>query len=100
MKLSEITTVDVATYLKLYIDDLTAFEIKELELILSAAKNIVKKTIANTDEEADKKEELSVAVLILCQDMYDNRTRYTLASEATPNKTLENILSLNDFNLL
>lgn len=100
MILSEVTVRDVASYLKLFATDLTSDEERELRAILSAAKQIVINTIGRTEEECDKFEELSIAVLILCQDMYDNRTRYTKASEASPNKTLEAILSLHDCNLL
>ena len=50
------------------------------------------------DAYIDAHEEITIAVLVLIGDMYDNRTRYV--DKANLNRTVETILSLHDHNLL
>ena len=64
----------------------------------AAALDHVLSTYGMTPEYADEHESIAVAVLILARDMYDNRTAD--ASGASPNRTLEAILSAHDFNLV
>lgn len=99
MKISDIDLDTLKTYLKI---TYTMTEDEEAELLgfLAAAKEIVKNHTGNTAEECDAYEELTVAVLMLTADMFDNRTAFRSASEATPNDTLLNIMSLHDHNFL
>lgn len=100
MKMSEVNLLTTAEYLKIDPLDLTKPEKIELDAIIKAAKNYVSEYIGKSLEECEKHEELAIATLILCQDMYDNRTRYVSSAAAMPSKTLETLLSLHDFNLL
>ena len=68
MRISDITTAKVADYLRLDFED---YDI--LEPVMAAAKAYIKDETALSDEELDEHEDLAVAYLVLCQDMYDNR---------------------------
>lgn len=100
MKLSELMPTHVAGYLRIFPEDMRPEDHDELDAMLEAAKAIIRETTGNDAEACDTHPEFTIAALILCEDMYDNRTRYTKASEAAPNKTLEAILGLHDMNLI
>lgn len=70
MRISNVSAADVAEYLRL--DDDAYDEL--LEPIMDAAKAYIKDETALSDEELDEHEDLAIAYLVLCQDMYDNRT--------------------------
>ena len=99
MIISHISVRNVALYLKLIPEDLTDEENHELEGFLEAAKSYVYSYTVLTPEVADTKKELSVAVFLLCQDFYDNRSLYTPSSQS-PSKVLETILSMHSVNYL
>ena len=93
MTISGITVDDVATYLRL--DDA---EDPQLAEVLEAAKQYVLSFTGQTAEALDAFPDVAVAVLVLCQDMYDNRTMY--AEKTYVNRVVDTILSMYRVNFL
>lgn len=100
MKMSELNVKDVAQYLKLFPEDLKKEDWDEIRAMLDAARAIVRQTTGLDAAQCDEHPDLTVAALILTQDMFDHRSRYQKATEAAPNRTLEAILGLHDHNLI
>ena len=95
-KVSEITYQDVAEYLRL--DELTQDEINTLNTLITVSKTYIKQYTGRTDEEIDTFSDLVIVMLILCQDMWDNRALYV--DKSNLNHVVESILSLHAVNLL
>ena len=95
-KVSEISITDVADYLRL--GDITEDEKNTLGTLLSVSKEFVKKYTGHTDEELDDYPDFVIVVLILCQDMWDNRCLYV--DKSSLNKVVETILGMHSVNLL
>lgn len=93
MKVSEITVKEVAEHLKL--DEINK---QEIEAILESAKSYIRSFTGLSDEEIDRHEDFYIVVLVLCQDMYDNRCMYV--EKNTVNKVIETILGMHCVNLL
>ena len=88
-KVSEITTTDIAEYIRLgEVDDA---EEKQLQTFLTVAKNYV--TNYTALEDLDEYADLVIAVYVLCQDMYDNRSLYI--DKNNPNKVVQTILDMH-----
>jgi hypothetical protein len=98
MKVSEITINELSGYLRLEETDLTAADIQLLDTLLTVAKSFVKGQTALTDEELDDHDDLVIAVYVLVQDMFDNRTLYV--DKTNMNKVVEAILGMHKVNLL
>lgn len=96
MTFSTITTTDVANYLRL--GAVTQDEQSLLTTMLNSAKSYVLKYTGLTESQADLANELVIAVLVLCQDMYDNRALYVDSDNV--NKVVETILGMHSINLL
>lgn len=106
MKVSEITISDVASYLR--IDDFNPesnLESAHLKAILTASKNFIADytgiPISSTDADAeilDDHEDFYIVVMVLCQDMYDNRSMYV--DKSNINRVVETILGMHCRNLL
>ena len=95
-KVSDITASDCAEYIRL--TDATADDTNTLNTLLTVAKTYVSKHTGRTIQELDALEDVIIAVLILVQDMWDNRTLYV--DESNANKVVESILGLHAVNLL
>lgn len=93
MKVKEIETENVAQYLRL-----DEFDEDEIEAILNSAKAFIRSYTGLTDEEIDKHEDFYIVVMILCQDMYDNRCMYV--DKNNLNKVVDTILGMHCVNLL
>lgn len=93
---SQITAQDVADYLRL--SETTQDDINTLTTILTVAKVYVGEYTGRTLEDLDNYKDIIIVVLILCQDMWDNRTLYVDSSNV--NKVIESILGLHSVNLL
>ena len=99
-KVSEITTRDVADYLRL-----TEYEEADIETYLNIAKNYISNYtgIPEWDEyEYDDDEDVEtldsyadfvIVVYVLCQDMYDNRSMYV--DRGNVNKVVQTILDMH-----
>lgn len=98
MKVSEILNRDVSEYLRLEYEDLTEREIAEIEQSLITAKKFIKSYTGLTEEQIDTHEDFYIVVMVLCQDMYDNRSYYV--DKSNLNKVVETILGMHSVNLL
>lgn len=88
-KVSEITTTDIADFIRL--GEVSDAEEKQLQTFLTVAKDYV--TNYTALEDLDEYADLVIAVLILCQDMYDNRSLYI--DKNNPNKVVQTILDMH-----
>lgn len=95
-KVSDITASDLQDYLR--ISEVTQSDTNTLNNLLTVAKAYVTQYTGQTLEDLDKYQDIIIVVLILCQDMWDNRTLYVDSSNA--NKVVESILGLHSVNLL
>jgi len=93
-KVSEITINDIAEYI--HLDERGEAEEKQLSTFLTVAKDYIKNYtgLDDLDEYAD----LVLAVYVLCQDMYDNRTMYI--DKGNVNKVVQTILDMHTRNNL
>lgn len=95
-KVSDITVESVADYLRL--DEVTESEINTLNMLISVATSFIKNYTGLDDAGVDKYPEFVIVVLILCQDMWDNRTMYVDSKDL--NNTVQSILAMHSVNLL
>ncbi len=98
MKVSEITIETLETFLKLNSEELTEDETDELEMFLNGAKAYVKSYTGYTDSELDDYDEITLAVLVIAQDMYDDRSM--LVDKDKLNLVLKTTLGMHQNNLL
>lgn len=94
MKISELTDEYIAEYLRAEYEA----EKATFEIIKSAAIEYVKSYTGLELEEMDEHEDLTIAVLVLCSDMYDNRQMTVQNDKENP--TVAQILSFYSVNLL
>ena len=99
-KVSEITTKDVANYLRL-----DTYDEIEMATYLNIAKNYISNytgipvtSIKEGEETLDTFFDFIIVVYILCQDMYDNRAMYVDSSNI--NKVVQTILDMHTRNNL
>ena len=95
-KVSEVTSTDLAEYLR--VGEVTASEEGFLNTIIVAAKSYMRKYTGLTAEQLDESSDLVIALLVLCQDMYDNRALYV--DSANVNLAVQSILDMHSVNLL
>lgn len=95
-KVSDITYTDIADYCR--IGETDADTVNTLKTLLTVSKAYITQYTGKTLAELDDLQDVIICVLILCQDMWDNRTLYVDKSNA--NKVVESILSLHAENLL
>lgn len=102
-KLSDITVNDIAEYLR--IAELDSAETNQLTTFLTIAKNYCQSytgiPLTSSEEGAetlDDYPDVVIAVYVLCQDMYDNRTMYV--DSGNPNRVVQTILDMHTRNLM
>ena len=95
-KVSDITYTDVANYIRL--PEVTTDDINTLNTLIVVAKNFITGYTGHTLEELDNYLDFVIVVLILCQDMWDNRTLYV--DKTNLNKVVNTILGMHSVNLL
>ncbi len=95
-KVSDITAESVADYLRL--DEVSGDEKNTLTMLISIATSFIKSYTGLDDVGVDKYPEFVIVVLILCQDMWDNRTMYVDSKDL--NNTVQSILAMHSVNLL
>lgn len=95
-KVSDIIYADVADYCR--IDKIDQSDINTLNNLIIIAKNYIAGYTGRTIEDLDDYPDISIVVLILCQDMWDNRTMYVDSSNL--NTTVDSILHMHSVNLL
>ena len=96
-KVSEITYSDLAEYIRL--DELTQDDISTLNNFLGIAKAYMKNYTGRDD--LDEFQEFVFVVLILVEDLWDNRSLYDKDNGINNvNKVVETILGMHSVNLL
>lgn len=96
IKVSDITAQDVADFIRIGEPD--SDDINTLNTLITVAKVYAAEYTGRTIAELDDYKDFIIVILILCQDMWDNRTLYVDSSNA--NKVVESILNLHVVNLL
>lgn len=92
-KVSEITYQDIAEYLRL--PEVTDDDQNTLNNLLQIATAFIE---TYTGQDSDSFQDFVIVALILCQDMWDNRTLYVDTNNM--NKVVETILGMHSVNLL
>lgn len=95
-KVSDITYSDIADYIRL--SEVTADDQNTLQTLLSVAKSFIANYTGQTQEALDNFPDFVIVVLILCQDMWDNRALYV--DKSNLNKVVDTILGMHSVNLL
>jgi len=96
MRVSEITPGELAKYAR---EDETDTEIlSTFTIILSAVKAYIKGYTGLSDEQLDTKEDISITVFVLANEMYENRI-FTM-KDNNVNKVVQTILDMHSINLL
>lgn len=98
MRVSEVTPKYLADYMRY--DELEESEHLILETVLKAAMNYVKSYTGLSEEEIDKHEDITIAVIIIAVDMFENRNLYLDYKYREMNKAVECILNMHSINLL
>ena len=95
-KVSEITTSDLAEYLRL--DEVTADDTNFLNTLLTVAKVFIGDYTGHSIQEMDAYRDFVIVVFVLVQDMWDNRALYV--DKTNLNNVVETILGMHSVNLL
>lgn len=96
MKISEVTIEDLKEYA--HEDDDSPEIIKTFNTILVACKSYIKSYTGLTVEEMDNEEDLTIVLMVLANEVYDNRT-FTVQDDKV-NKFIKSILDMHSRNLL
>lgn len=98
MIVSEITVKNLSDYLRLDFESLTEEETAELSTFLSSTKAFISEYTGLNAKEIDGHETFVIAIYVLVQDMYDNRSYYV--DKSNLNRVVEMILGMHSVNLL
>ena len=98
MKVSELTIPVIANYCRIMDDDVTDSENLSLEAMKIAALSYARSYTGLSDLEMERQEDITIAILTLIADMYDNRSM--IVDKNNVNRTAEVILSMHAKNLL
>lgn len=98
MKVSELDDRYLADYLRL--DDPEDTELQEVKTALEAARAYAGSYTGLSEEEMDRHEDITTAVLVLAADMFENRNLYLDYKNKETNKAVECILGMHSMNLL
>lgn len=95
-KVSDLTSQDVADYIRIV--EVETEDLNTLDTLLNVAKNFIANYTGHSQKELDDYQDFVIVVLILCQDMWDNRTLYV--DKNNLNKVVQTILGMHSVNLL
>lgn len=95
-KVSDIKAIDLAEYLRLV--DPTTDDFNTLSSMQNVAETYVTQYTGKTLEKLDDYPDIVIVIMVLVQDMWDNRSLYVDTSNT--NKVVESILGLHSENLL
>lgn len=98
MKVSELTIPIIANYCRIMDDDVTDSENLSLEAMKIAALSYARSYTGLSDLEMERHEDITIAILTLIADMYDNRSM--IVDKNNVNRTAEVVLSMHAKNLL
>lgn len=96
MKISEITVQDLIEYARECNDDQEI--IKSFNNILVASKAYIKGYTGLSEEQMDTKEDLTIALMVLANEMHENRI-FTVKDDKV-NVVIKSILDMHSINLL
>lgn len=97
MRVSELSPEDVRRFARM--EEASAVpEEMDPAILLTAAVAYVRGQTGLSEEELDDYEDITVAVLVLCADLYENRL--TTVDSANPNRTVEAILGMHRRNFV
>lgn len=96
MKVSEVTSTDLAEYLR--VGEVTESEEGFLTTIIGAATSYMCKYTGLDAAQLDESQDLVPVLLVLCQDMYDNRALYV--DSANVSRMVQSTLDMHSVNLL
>lgn len=96
MKISEVTVNDLMEYANESNNDPEV--IKTFDTILLACKSYIKHYTGLKEEQIDAKEDLTIALMVLANELYDNRT-FTVKDDKV-NPAIKTILDMHCINLL
>ena len=98
MIVSEITVTEVVTYLRLEEGE---YDEDEIRAMLSAAKQYICAYTGRDELWVGSREDLYAVVMVLIQDMHDNRSLYiTGTQEKNVNRMIWSALGMHSVNLL
>lgn len=96
MKISEVTTDIVKDYINAPDEKDTV-----INMLISASKQYILKYTAIKENKLDEHEDLTIALLVLCADFYDQRQFMSDNNTAVnTNKIVESMLNMYAFNLI
>lgn len=95
-KVSEVTSADLAAFLR--VGEVTPSEEGFLDTIIGAATAYMSKYTGLTAAQLDESHDFVPVLLVLCQDMYDNRSLYV--DSANVNRMVQSTLDMHSVNLL
>ena len=95
-KVSEVTSTDLAAFLR--VGEVTPSDEGFLDTIIGAATAYMCKYTGLTTAQLDESQDFVPVLLVLCQDMYDNRALYV--DSANANRMVQSILDMHSVNLL
>lgn len=98
MKVSELTIPIIGNYCRIMDDDVSDSENLSLEAMKIAAISYARSYTGLSDSEMERHEDITIAILTLIADMYDNRSM--IVDKNNVNRTAEGILSMYAKNLL
>ena len=98
MKVSELTIPIIANYCRIMDDDVSDSENLSLEAMKIAAISYARSYTGLSDLEMENHEDITIAILTLIADMYDNRSM--IVDKNNINRTADVILSMHAKNLL
>lgn len=96
-KVSQITAEDIWEYIN-PAEDMDSDSETTLNNLIGIAKAFISSYTGRSQEELDNYQDFVIVALVLCQDMWDNRTLYV--DKGNLNKVVESILGLHSVNLL
>lgn len=95
-KVSEVTSTYLAAVLR--VGEVTPSDEGFLNTIIGAATAYMCKYTGLTTAQLDESQDFVPVLLVLCQDMYDNRALYV--DSANVNRMVQSILDMHSVNLL
>lgn len=96
LKVSDVTSADLAAFLR--VGEVTPYEDGYLSTLIGAATAYMCKYTGLTTSQLDESQDFVPVLLVLCQDMYDNRTLYV--DSANVNRMVQSTLDMHSVNLL
>lgn len=95
-KVSDVTSADLAAFLR--VSEVTPYEYGYLSTLIGAATAYMCKYTGLTAAQIDESQDFVPVLLVLCQDMYDNRALYV--DSANVNRMVQSTLDMHSVNLL